>query len=567
MCAILGYLGDINRNRFEQALSVMSHRGSDDNKILDLKYAKFGFNRLAIENIAIFNQPFIKNEKVVVFNGEIYNYKKLIIEEELRAQTEVEVIYELYLKYSVDFVKKLDGMFAIAIYDKKLYLFRDEFGKKPLYFSKDGKIFASEIKAILSLLEKKPNLNFEALSEYLSVNSSIAPNTIYENIFKLPAGCFYDGEIKKYFDFERKEIEITENEAIDKVEELLVNSIHKRLQSDEEIGSLLSGGIDSSLIATIASKKQNLKTFSIGYDGYDNYDERKWAKLVAKNINSEHFEISMSKDNFFDNLDEVISKMGEPIADSAYIPAFHLAKNIPLKVVFSGEGSDEMFLGYRRYEEFLELSNSSLPNKMWLKKYLDRHYEDIKEWEVFRRFFADEKIFRGINETFFQRQIDRVLKKSKQVDFERFLPFDDGFDFTYFDIKVWLGEVLLMKLDKMFMASSIEARSPFLDKELVNFVFNLPENIRKSKKYLIKEVAKRYIPIEIVNRRKKGFAYPFLEWLKEENQFKYILTINQKTKLFNETYLKDIVKSGHKRYKQHIWTLYLFSRWIEKEYL
>jgi asparagine synthase (glutamine-hydrolysing) len=567
MCAILGYLGEIDSRRFENSLSLMSHRGDDDTKILDLKYAKFGFNRLAIENISTFNQPFIKNEKVVVFNGEIYNYKKLIIEEELIAKTEVEVIYELYLKYSIGFVKKLDGMFAIAIYDKKLYLFRDEFGKKPLYFSKDGKIFASEIKAILSLMDKKPNLNFEALSEYLSLNSSIAPNTIYENIIKLPAGCFYDGEIKKYFDFERKEIEISESDAIDKLEELLINSVHKRLQSDEEIGSLLSGGIDSSLIATIASKKQNLKTFSIGYDGYDNYDERKWARVVAKDIKSEHFEVSMNKDNFFDNLDEVIDKMGEPIADSAYIPAFHLAKNIPLKVVFSGEGSDEMFLGYRRYEEFLELSNSSLPNKMWLKKYLERNYEDIKEWEVFRRFFADEKIFRGINETFYQRQIDKVLKNSKKVDFDRFLPFNDSFDFTYFDIKVWLGEVLLMKLDKMFMASSIEARSPFLDREVVNFVFNLPQNVRKSKKHLIKEVAKRHIPLTIVNRRKKGFAYPFLEWLKEENQFKYILTINQKTKLFNEGYLKDIVKSGHKRYKQHIWTLYLFSRWLDKEYL
>jgi len=240
----------------------------------------------------------------------------------------------------------------------------------------------------------------------------------------------------------------------------------------------------------------------------------------------------------------------------------------------SGEGSDELFLGYRRYEEFFEFQNSNLPNKMWLKKYLERHYEDIKEWEVFRRFFANEPIFRGINEVFFQAQIDRILKtkgKSKgkkdgviDVDYKRFLPFNDSFDFTYFDIKVWLGEVLLMKLDKMFMANSIEARSPFLDKDLVEFVFSLPENIRGRKKSLIKKVASKYLPEEIINRRKKGFAYPFLEWLKEENQFSYILTINQKTKLFNEPYLKEIVKSGHKRYKQHIWSLYLFSRWIEK---
>jgi asparagine synthase (glutamine-hydrolysing) len=209
-----------------------------------------------------------------------------------------------------------------------------------------------------------------------------------------------------------------------------------------------------------------------------------------------------------------------------------------------------------------------LPNKKWLKKYLERHPEDIKEWEVFRRFFADEDVFRGINEIFFQRQINKILKKNASfVDYKRFLKGWGSFDFTYFDLKVWIGEVLLMKLDKMFMASSIEVRSPFLDKNLVNFVFSLPENIRGKNKRLIKETAKKYLPLEIINRRKKGFAYPFLEWLKEENELKLIIDVNRKTKLFNEEYLKEIIKTGHKRYKQHLWTLYLFSRFLKKEFL
>jgi len=564
MCAILGAC-NISIDRFKSALNLMAHRGDDDSNILEVDKYKFGFNHLAIENLNNNTQPFFKDGIVIVFNGEIYNYKEF-------GENESEAIFRLYKKYGVEFVNKLDGMFAIAIYDKKLYLFRDIFGKKPLYFTDSG-IFSSEIKAIISLLGYTPELNFSALAEYLSLNSSIAPNTIYKGIYKLPAGCYFDGKIHKYYDFKREVIDISENEAIDEIDRLLKNSIQKRLQSKVEIGSLLSGGIDSSLIATLMPK--GVKTYSIGYDGYENYDERKWARLVAKNIRSNHTEVSMNKEEFFNNIDKVIKAMDEPIADSAYIPAFHLAGNIPLKVVMSGEGSDELFLGYRRYEEFFEFQNSNVPNKMWLKKYLERHYEDIKEWEVFRRFFANEPIFRGINEVFFQAQIDRILKtkgKSKgkkdgviDVDYERFLPFNDSFDFTYFDIKVWLGEVLLMKLDKMFMANSIEARSPFLDKELVEFVFNLPENIRGRKKSLIKKVASKYLPSEIINRRKKGFAYPFLEWLKEENQFSYILTINQKTHLFNEPYLKEIVKSGHKRYKQHIWSLYLFSRWIEKK--
>jgi asparagine synthase (glutamine-hydrolysing) len=153
------------------------------------------------------------------------------------------------------------------------------------------------------------------------------------------------------------------------------------------------------------------------------------------------------------------------------------------------------------------------------------------------------------------------------VEYKRFLKGFRSFDFTYFDLKVWIGEVLLMKLDKMFMAHTIEARTPFLDRNLVNFVFSLSEDVRGSKKKIIKEIAKKYLPKSIVFRRKKGFALPFYEWLKEENELRKIIDINRKTKIFNEEYLKEIIKTGHKRYKQHIWSLYLFSRWLEKEFL
>ncbi len=555
MCAILGAYG-VDRVRFIEALNLTKHRGDDGSSVIEFDGYLFGFNHLAIEDFSD-SQPLFRDNIAIVFNGEIYNYKEF-------ANSEIEAIFYLYKKYGVEFVKKLDGMFAIAIYDKKLYLFRDIFGKKPLYFTKTG-IFSSEIKSIKYLLKTTPTPNLQAMAEYLSFNSSIAPNTIYEGIYKLPAASYYDGEIKRYYDFKREIVDISIDEAIDEVDRLLQNSISKRLQGRVEIGSLLSGGVDSSLIASLMPK--GVRTFSIGYEGYNSYDERRWAKIVANSIASNHTEVTMTKAEFFENIDKTIEIMDEPIADSAYIPAYHLATKIPLKVVMSGEGSDELFLGYRRYEEFFELQNSSIPNKMWLKKYIQRHYEDIKEWEIFRRFFADEEVFRGINEVFFQKQLDKLLKTKQQIKYKQFLPFNDSFNFTYFDIKVWLGEVLLMKLDKMFMANSIEARTPFLDKELVEFIFSLPEEIRGREKSLIKKVASRYIPQEIITRRKKGFAYPFLEWLKQEREFSYILTINQKTKLFNESYLKEIVKSGHKRYKQHIWSLYLFSRWFQKEYL
>ena len=564
MCAIFG-ICEVNKEKVKKALDLMIHRGVDYEGIKINSKASFGFNRLAIENIKINSQPLKKNDILVVFNGEIYNYKDLIKEYHLNAKTEIEVIYELWKKFGAQFVKKLDGMFAVAIFDKKLYLFRDEFGKKPLYFTKGG-IFSSEIKAILPFMNKK--INFNALAEYLAYNSSLAPNTIYEGIFKLPAGCYYDGEIKRWYDFYREEEKRGMEEAVWELEELLINSIQKRMQGDVEIGSLLSGGIDSSLIAAIMSKNKRIKTFSIGYEGFSNYDERKYAKIAAKHINSEHYEINYTKDDFFSSFDKVLNDMDEPIADSSFFPANFLASKIPLKVVLSGEGSDELFLGYRRYEEYLGFFSAYIPNKKWLKKYLERHPEDIKEWEVFRRFFAGESVFRGINEIFFQKQINKVLKiKTNEVEYKRFLKGWGSFDFTYFDLKVWIGEVLLMKLDKMFMANTIEARSPFLDRNLVEFVFSLPENVRGSKKVLVKEVAKKYLPSEIINRRKKGFAYPFLEWLKEENEFRLIVDVNRETKIFNEEYLKEIIKTGHKRYKQHLWTLYLFSKWLKKEFL
>lgn len=566
LCAIFGVVGEnIDESKFRYALNLMNHRGRDNQTIIKTDFGMFGFNRLAIENVKINNQPFFKDNILVMFNGEIYNYKELIKKYNLNCLTEVEVLFELWKKFGIKFVNELDGMFAIAIYDKKLYLFRDEFGKKPLFFTENG-IFSSEIKAILPFIKNK-ELNFLAVSEYLAYNSSIAPNTIYKGIYKLPAGCFYDSQIKRWFDFKREEKEIDENKAIESIEELLKESVKKRLMGEVEVGALLSGGVDSSLVCAIATNYQKLKTFTIGYDGYKNYDERKYAKIVAKYIKSEHVEINYSKKEFFDSFDDVLYFMDEPISDSSFFPAYFLAKHIPLKVVLSGEGSDELFLGYRRYNEYLGFFNAFLPNKKWLKKYLERYPEDIKEWEIFRRFFADEIVFRGINETFFRRQINKVLKNSYEVDYKRFIKGWRSFDFTYFDLKVWVGEVLLNKLDKMFMSNSIEARTPFLDKKLVKFVFCLKEEIRGDNKKIIKKIAKKYLPLEIVNRRKKGFAYPFLEWLKEENELRVIIDVNRKTKIFNEEYLKKIIKTGHKRYKQHLWSLYLFSRFLKKEFL
>jgi asparagine synthase (glutamine-hydrolysing) len=557
-------LGTIDEDLFKRALKYTEYRGRDYTKIEKLEKEKvvFGFNRLAIENVFENKQPLKKKNKLFAFNGEIYNYKELIKKYNLKAFTEIETIAELWEKFGVEFVKKLDGMFAIAVYDEKLYLFRDEFGKKPLYFTKNA--FSSSLNALLFFGKKE--FNEEVLSEYLAYNSALSPNTFYKGIYKLPAGCYFDGEIKRWHEWKRETKEEFFPEK--KVEDLLIKSVRKRLMGEVEIASLLSGGVDSSLIAAIASRYEKIRVFSVGYDTNDNHDERKYAREVARFLNLELTEAVLTKNKFFDNFDETLERMEEPKADASYFAAYELAKSVDAKVVLSGEGSDELFLGYRRYAEYLEFFDSYLPNKKWLKKYLERHPEDIKEWENLRRFSSNEPVFRGINETFFQKQINKALKKrAKEVDYKRFLKGWGSFDFTYFDLKVWMGEILLMKLDKMFMANTIEARSPFLDRDLVNFVFSLDEKVRGRDKEIVKKIAVKYLPEKIVNRRKKGFSVPFYEWLKEEKELKRIVDINRKTKIFNEEYLKEIIKTGHKRYKQHIWTLYLFSRWFEREFL
>jgi asparagine synthase (glutamine-hydrolysing) len=304
VCAIFGIIGKYDLEKVRNALNLMIHRGKDYQKIVEFDKGVFGFNRLAIENVDKNLQPLKIDNKVFVFNGEIYNYKDLIKRYDLNVKTEIEVIAALWEKFNVDFVKKLDGMFAIAIFDKKLYLFRDEFGKKPLYFTKSG-IFASEIKAILPFVKKE--LNFDALAEFLAYNSSIAPNTVYKGIYKLTAGCYYDGEIKRWFDFKRNENQKwTKENVVDEFEKLLIKSIEKRMQGEVEIGSLLSGGVDSSLIAAITSRYKKIKTFSIGYDGYNNYDERKYAKIVANHINSKHYEVNFTKKDFFDEFENTL---------------------------------------------------------------------------------------------------------------------------------------------------------------------------------------------------------------------------------------------------------------------
>ncbi|MEA3498095.1 MAG: asparagine synthase (glutamine-hydrolyzing) [Campylobacterota bacterium] len=592
MCGIVGTNYNPNKE-FKSITDIMKHRGPDNSSTKQINNNFFGHARLSIldlDNEA--NQPMVFDDIVIVFNGEIYNYDELKLSENLNCITssDTEVLIRLYQKYDTDFLNLLNGAFSFCIYDinkDRYFCARDRYGKKPFYyFAKDDKfIFSSMIKPIIKLLGYTPKLNKVALSQYLQFFTPLAPNTFYTDIFKLDKASYliYQNNqltIKKYYKIKTYKSIFDEQTALNKIEDLLFNSVEQRLKSDVEVGTLLSGGIDSSLISSIYSKISNqpINTFSVGYKTHTKYSELPFASIVAKDINSNHTALEISQKDFIESLDEVLEHLEEPHADPASIPLFHLTKTINsqgIKTVLSGEGSDEIFLGYDNYAKFLKYYNFSDSLDTEQNNFLNEIISSLggnKEAEYLRRVVKKENIYNSFGEIYTSAQRKKLLKKVATFKYEK--PKKDPVDWmSYIDMKVWLGEALLSKVDKMSMANSVETRNPFLDFRLVDTVFSIDSKLKvgDTNKYLLKKVASKYIPKEIINRTKKGFNSPFNEWLFDEYNDKLlddILKANKETNLFNEKYVYYInneAKQG--RLKQHFYSLWLFNKWYYKTYL
>ena len=473
-------------------------------------------------------------------------------------------------------------MFSFCIYDKKndkFFCARDRFGKKPFYYYlKDGKfIYASEIKSILKILDFTPSLNKKALYEYLSFLTPINQNTFYDDIKKLDSSCYLtlknnDFKIQRYYTIDNIETKYYDEKSIlEDIENLLISSVSSRLVSDVKVATLLSGGVDSSFVSALYAKQNNQKidTFCIGYDEYLHYSELSYAKIVAQHIGSNHHEIIITKKDFIDTIDKMLDHTDEPFGDSASIPTFLLSKNIHnqgIKVALSGEGSDESFLGYDNYFTMLDYYNSNGK---------DEKFNLTKQWEFENRAFHKKHIYQTCGETFTQRQKQKLFKNYQLTD--ELKHYQSNYNptkwLTYIDFRIWISEVLMTKIDKMSMAHSLELRAPFLDHRLVEYLLAVDENIKKgdTNKYLLKQIAKKYLPNEIVNRQKKGFSSPFIEWLYDQYKdevLNVILRVNKHLKIFNEDFVKFLYNEAkEKRFKQHIWNIFIFSRWFERVYL
>ncbi len=541
MCGIAGVYGLEDRDLIKRMVEKIKHRGPDEEGYYVDEKVSIGMCRLSIIDLEGGSQP-IYNENgdiVVIQNGEIYNYRELRRELESKGHrfytnSDTEVIVHAYEEYGLDFPKKLNGMFAIAIWDaseKKLILVRDRLGVKPLYYTiVDSKlIFASEIKAILEYPVKRV-VDREALAKYFALRYVPAPLTIFKGIWKLEPGHYIvvdeNGFRKeRYWELTINELNGNESYFQEKILKMLRESVKRRLVSDVPLGAFLSGGVDSSTVVALMAELMDepVKTFSVGFIGKE-YDESNFARLIAEEFGTEHHEIFIDIDNI-DILPKVVWHFDEPIADAAAIPTYALSQlaRKKVKVVLTGEGGDEIFAGYERYVN--ELKYRWLRYFGFLLKPLrlvkvspeGRAYRYLKflssKGSLVDSYVTRLEGYDNVNVLAYEMENGiRDMVKST------FITKDYLKNMTYFDIKYWLPDDLLMKVDKMTMGNALEAREPLLDYELVEFAFNIPSKYKIKngvEKYIFKKAVSRILPREIVKRKKHGFNVPIKQWFRE----------------------------------------------------
>ena len=598
MCGIFGIIGEYEDTKAKKALASLTHRGPDFCGVTQKENLFFAHHRLSIlDSHSRSNQPLHVENILLSFNGEIYNFKEL--KQELtpsfnfKTHSDSEVIIAAFLKWGVNFVNHLRGMFAIALLDgDTLYLFRDRLGKKPLFFL-EGKsfIFASEIKALVPFLHNI-EMDEDALLSYMSFLAPTPPFTFFKDIKKLAAGEYLTFKnrqvvVKRYFDLldNKPNIITNKDEAVNVLEKLLDESIGMRLNSDVPMASLLSGGIDSATINAYALKQgMSLQTYTLGYKEFAKYDERENAKASANFLGLQNKEVEISQNEFIDASDKVLENIDEPLNDPASVPLYLLFEQIKkdgYKVVLSGEGSDELFLGYRQYFEFLDIQSlSKIKNKNWLKRYFHSNFSMNREWEYYKRIFEGTMLFRSSGENFTDLQKNALMKqhiednqaltylKSYRNRFNNSEHEDESMWYSYIDLNLFQAEHFLTKLDRVSMAHSIESRTPFLDHKLSSAIFAIDPKLRYEDgvtKALLKKIMKPKLDENILSRKKKGFSNPYMEYLINSKKIELIQEVNKQTGLFKKEKLDEYINGAKKgAFKQHIWGLYVLSVWMKK---
>ncbi len=623
MCGIAGYISKdaLEMMMLEAMRDVFPYRGPDDKGAIQFEHNKIGLAHRRLSIIDTSNaghQPmqYLVHGIWITFNGEIYNYLELREElsqkgYEFQTGTDTEVIMAAYLEWGQKCVSHFNGMWAFALFDLRkrlVFLSRDRLGIKPLYYYRSRQLntlfFASEIKSILAALKTSPSVNHQLVDLYMSFGYVPGEETLLKGMMRLLPGhnaiVDFSGKItiSQFWDLEfsnNKDLGLTH--YLEKGKELLNSAIDLRLRSDVPLGIFLSGGVDSSAVVGLLAQRtqEQLKTFSVAYDFGGNFNETRYARIVAEKFGTEHHEIVVTPKQFVDFIPDYVSLMDEPVTEAAAISLYFVSKLASnyVTVVLSGEGSDEIFAGYDFYkymlfleryrqifgEKFAELISSYAMacENPWLDKIckyvslggvaLEQRYKGISTY--------DEKMKEGIYSSQYHEYLSSTGEKKFSFLrhlFDRTKGCDSLSRMLYFDTKTWLVDDLLIKADRMSMATSLELRVPFLDYRLVEFAASLPSQykVRYNKsKYLLKKMIADILPHQIIHRKKMGFPTPLKHMF--ENELKnYVYDIVGKSNAHIYQYfdrkkvisLLDAHTAGDRDHHRIIWQLIVLEQWL-----
>ena len=620
MCGITGFIdlwdasGRTAEDRAEilnRMCRIIRHRGPDDQGVMLETGVALGMRRLSIIDVAGGHQPISGEDGsvTIVFNGEIYNFLELKPDLEARGHkfktnSDTEAIVHAYEERGPDCLKDLRGMFALAIWDdraRRLLLARDRAGKKPLYYTTTPKgtlVFGSELKTLLEHPDVERGLNVEALDAYLTLGYVPDPLSIFRHVHKLPPGhylTFANGtvSIKQYWDFDfRDETPRSDDDYIAEVRALLDESVRLRLISDVPLGAFLSGGIDSSTIVALMARHmgQPVKTFSIGFHE-DSYNELKYARLTAEKFGTDHHEFFVTPD-ICSIVDELAWHFDEPFADSSALPTYMVSKLARdyVTVVLSGDGGDELFAGYTRYvvdrkregfgllpkpfrERVMRPLSQRLPHATWGRNYL--HNVSL---DPIARYLDSVSIFTSLNRnSLYTSDFSRQLEQGGYAGrlFQQLLgniQSDEPLDaLLYLDSKTYLPGDILVKVDRMSMAVSLEARAPLLDHKLIDLVTGIPASLKLAgleTKHLLKKAVSDLVPAEILHRPKQGFGVPIQEWINKQLRSRLRETLTEtrtRQRGYIDTHYVDVLLDEHERgrrdHSMSLWALFMLELW------
>ncbi|MBQ4584414.1 MAG: asparagine synthase (glutamine-hydrolyzing) [Bacilli bacterium] len=600
MCGITGFVSkEKNKKSIIKKMSQrISHRGPDSEGFYIDDEIALAHRRLSIIDLEGGLQPLYNEDKsvAVIFNGEIYNYVELKAElkklnHKFATSSDTEVLVHGYEEWGSKLPGKLRGMFAFAIYDinkKTLFLARDNFGIKPLYYGlfNDVFMFGSEIKSFLEHPEFKKELNEELIGPYLSFSFTPTNETFFKGVFRLEPGCSltYKNnkiDIKRFFKLSFKEKDQSYDKAVEEIAKTMQDSVNHHMLSDVEVGSFLSSGIDSSYLVSLAKPD---KTYTVGYD-IERYNEIDYAKDLAKKLNIKNTSKKITKEEYMKIIPKIMYHMDEPTSDPAAVALYFVAKlaSKDVKVVLSGEGADEFFGGYNTYREEIDYKfYNKIP--FFIRNIISKICSLLPEVRginfLVRRGQKLEDSYIGVNKVFSEKECTKVLKvkptlKNKDVTksvYDEFADASNIIKMQAIDINYWLIKDILQKADKMTMANSLEGRVPFIDKEVFKVASSLPIDYKVTKentKVALRDAAKKVIPNESYKKKKLGFPVPIRNWMREEDVYEEIKNTFQTdyaAMYFNQEYIINLLdehKNEQKDNYRKVWTIYVFLKWYE----